>query len=276
MNRINLLLTGGFDSSLSLLAFSSMPVTVQPIYIDDARQSTLLELQAIVRICNEVLKSPSLKCELLPLRIYGSKSIAPDAEISEAWQRMRTKYQLGSQYDWLARFAKEHCLKLDLSLEYDPIASKALKTIWTEGKVAKYSDGVRDYFAIVPEESSRDLNLLFANMIFPVPVWEMTKRQELDEYKRLGFEHCIEMTWFCFRPIGDKPCGKCNPCKTVISVGLGFRIPQDRLPQEEQPSELPKAHTFERRLKTKILARGTKTMDYAHRLGMQLLEHLCR
>ena len=46
------------------------------------------------------------------------------------------------------------------------------------------------------------------------------------EAQRAGLEPCMELTWFCHRPIDDEPCGVCNPCIYTIEEGLGDRVPE--------------------------------------------------
>lgn len=46
----------------------------------------------------------------------------------------------------------------------------------------------------------------------------------LDEYRKLGFAETIQKTRFCHTPINNEPCGTCNPCKSVLEEGLGFRL----------------------------------------------------
>lgn len=54
----------------------------------------------------------------------------------------------------------------------------------------------------------------------------MSKLEEIEEFKKLGFEKSILKTWFCHRPVFGLPCGHCNPCKDCLNEGLAFRVPR--------------------------------------------------
>lgn len=220
---VNILWTGGFDSSYRMVQLSQHEVNVQPYYLTDNRRSEQNELKAIAAITEDIEKRPDTKCKILPLIKFKVSDIEPDKAITEAYERLLATISIGPQYDWLARYAKS-VQGLELCLEKSKI-SKAYNCIMQNGDIKKISNGNIAYAIIDEKESSPDLVKVFGGFHFPLPLFEKTKIEILEEYKILGFGETINKTWFCHRPINNEPCGWCNPCKSVIEEGLPFRIP---------------------------------------------------
>ena len=135
MQTVNVFWTGGLDSTYRILELSRMPLTIQPYYIwDQTRGSIKQELKAMDDIAKIVKKNSLTKAKLLPLQIINNGDIADDAEITAAWRTLNQKYLLGSQYNYLARFARQHGIKLEVSLESSE-RSKAATTIKSETQI---------------------------------------------------------------------------------------------------------------------------------------------
>lgn len=226
---INILWTGGFDSSFRMVQLSKKNVTIQPYYLCDNRLSEQNELSAITQITEDIKKHSETKCTILPLIKYKVEDIAPDNEITESYLRLREKTFIGSQYDWLPRFAKQKQISgLELSLEKAE-SSKAQKCILEFGSLKPRNEGEISYYIIDKEKSNNDLVKVFGAFHFPVPLFETTKKEMVEEYKLLGFEETMNKTWFCFTPINNEPCGLCNPCMSAINEGMEFRFPRSSL-----------------------------------------------
>lgn len=132
METIYVLWTGGLDSTYRVVELSRLPVTIQPYYIlDHSRRSAKNELAAMKSITHDVEKHPETKAKLLPVKVIDNADIKEDREITEAWKVLHDKYSLGSQYDFLARFADQYGLKLEVGLENSE-RSHATTTIKTE------------------------------------------------------------------------------------------------------------------------------------------------
>ena len=220
--QVKILWTGGFDSSFRMIQLSKHSVSIQPYYLSDNRRSEQKELNAIDAITYDIHNHPDTKCTILPLIKHNVTDIEPDIEISEAYHRLYKMTPLGSQYDWLARFAKTN-IGLEICLEKSE-AGRAHPFITKNGGFKKINDGHIHYAILDEEKSDPDLFKIFGNFRLPLPLFELTKLEELEEYKKLGFEHSINKTWFCFQPINNEPCGICNPCKDVVKKGLPFRL----------------------------------------------------
>lgn len=228
MKTVNVLWTGGLDSSYRIIELSRLAVNIQPYYIwDHTRGSIKQELRAIKRISKDVRENKYTKANLFPVKIVKDTDIEENASITQAWERMNQKYKLGSQYDYLARFARQNGLKLEVGLECSE-RSKAFNTIKSESilKLMNVNFGGKyTAYYIDIQSSSMDAMMLFENMLFPATLWHMSKLEEVEGYKKLGFGDSITKTWFCHRPVFGLPCGHCNPCKDCLNEGLAFRVP---------------------------------------------------
>lgn len=222
--EVKILWTGGFDSSFRIIDLSKYDVTIQPYYLSDKRLSEQNELKAIADITDLIQKHPGTKCTILPLIIEHVTDIEPDTEITEAYRSLNRLTSLGSQYDWLARFALKH-QGIELCLEKSEIG-RAHPYLMKKGVIKKIFEGNISYAILDKEKSDSDLFKIYGNIHFPLPLFEMTKLEELEEYKKMGYEEAINKTWFCHRPLNNEPCGICNPCKDVVKKGLPFRLPE--------------------------------------------------
>lgn len=225
---VNVLWTGGYDSSFRMVQLSKIGVVIQPYYLSDNRRSEKNELNAIAQITADIKKNPQTKCTILPLIVSNTSDVKPDAEITKSYHKLRKVGPIGSQYDWLARFSKEHNLQgLELGLE--KAASCKVVTIFNKlnAKLELIDNGNVTYYKIDEDKSHPDIVKVFGQ--FHYPLLNMTKIDMLAEYKRLGFEDTVTKTWFCFNPINNKPCGLCNPCKSTLSEGMEFRFPKSSL-----------------------------------------------
>ncbi len=221
--KVNILWTGGFDSTYRILQLSKMEVDVQPYYLCDKRKSEKNELKAISAITRDILNHPETKCLLHPLIKINVSEIEPDLSLTEAYKRLNATTRLGSQYDWLARFAKS-VPGLELSIEKSTTC-KVYICISKYGKLLKIKNKKTTGYVIDRENSSADLITVFGNFRLPSPLHDTVKLEMVENYKEMGFEHSMGKTWFCHTPYKNEPCGVCNPCKSVLEEGLAFRMP---------------------------------------------------
>jgi hypothetical protein len=232
---IHLLWTGGLDSSYRMVRLSRRPVRVQPYYISDNRQSERQELKAIAEIAADIQGHPKTQCEILPLVVVRVEDIGPDAKITQAYRRLRRATDIGSQYDWLARFAKS-VERLELCVEKSE-SSIALNCILKYGELTLQDLAPNGPCYVIDEKSSSD-DLVQVFGAFLYPVIDKTKPEMIREFTQLGHEAAMHKTWFCFTPIGDEPCGMCNPCKSAIEEGLRFRFTETALKRYENPPRM--------------------------------------
>lgn len=219
---VHLLWTGGWDSTFRLtclLFFEKKPV--QPIYlIDPDRKSTQQELNAMEIIRQELMnKSPEVSNLLLPTKIFQVSEIAPCQEITEKFLRLRARFfRLGSQYDWLARFAEQHQIKsIELSIEKD-LRETHFFFKYLKGKLVEERGIVK---LGLPVEDN-DLEIF---KYYEIVLNNTTKLEMMNYSKKHHFYELMLNSWFCHSPINGKPCGWCSPCRDAMKEGFGFRIP---------------------------------------------------
>jgi hypothetical protein len=218
--QVNILWTGGWDSTFQLLQLLLIRKTmVTPFYLIDAeRPSTGKELQTMKRIKERLFKDYPHTRELIqPGRFYAVEDIAPDAEITAAFDAICKEHHLGVQYEWFARFCKQQGLAdMQMGIQHGGRIHHLLKQM-----VSADEDG----FHIQPGNEAANEYTLFHRFNFSII--GMTKLQMAEYAKEQGWERIMHMTWFCFTPKRDgTPCGKCNPCRYAIEEGLGWRIPE--------------------------------------------------
>ena len=219
--RIDVLWTGGWDSTYRVLSAALVDHrTVIPHYIVDlGRGSSLRELQAISEV-RAALNSidPEAAARIEPLRITPVTEIVEDHELSAAYHRLTQQAHLGSQYDWLARYAKSEDLHhLELSVHVDDKAYHFLK-----GRVVATEEGSWTFDERVDTDEA-----IFR--FFDFPLLEISKTQMKTEAERHGFIEALEKSWFCYSPIDQAPCGLCNPCRYTIEEGMEYRLPAKAL-----------------------------------------------
>jgi len=220
---VKLLWTGGWDSTyrlLDLLLVRGKPV--RPYYIIDSdRRSTGLEIRAMRRIKRMLIEThPETKRLLLPTRFEELHDIKPNKNITESFQELRRAYPLGSQYDWLARFADERGIHdLELCIHVDDKAHKVLEP-------AVRRIGSTDDNCFVIREGVQDSAEYSVFRFFRFPCFELSKLDMERLSTQAGFRDLMELTWFCHRPRANgTACGCCAPCRFTIEEGLGRRVP---------------------------------------------------
>jgi len=231
MERINVLWTGGFDSSFVICQLSLLPVEIQPIYISMRRKSEPFELKAMQKIGEFINANSSKQCKLLPLRIVNEGDIQENRQITDSYNTIIKEHQIGYQQERLSRLSRQMGEKLVQGIEEGPggtgNVSSALRNYATlvDGCI-KLEGGEEIKFAeLDPAGSTREIMDIFWGIRFIKPLWDMTKLQTREAYKDIGYEKVMPMTWFCAQPVNGSPCGLCNPCASVMKADMAFRLP---------------------------------------------------
>jgi 7-cyano-7-deazaguanine synthase in queuosine biosynthesis len=230
MERINILWTGGFDSTFRICQLSLLPVEIQAYYISAGKRSEPQELEAMALITDQINKHPLKRCKLLALDVVKLEDIEPDQQIKDAYNKIRKEVVIGTQYEWLARFARQEGIHPELGFEKDE-ASPLDAYFKEKGTIRELSipleggEDTLDYCEFDPDQTSEALTLLFGQLRFGLPLYKMNKLQTVEAFKLIGYESVMPLTWFCAFPFHGKPCGLCNPCATVMKTGMSFRMP---------------------------------------------------
>lgn len=221
---INILWTGGLDSTCRVAQLSQMAnIIIQPYYIVDPNRSSIkYEIDAMSKIAAIIRNHPRTIAELKDTIHVKLSDIRQNLEITQSYNTLRRKYQLGSQYDFLARFAKQENIALEIGLECSP-RGKAYCTISCESKELLEDKDV-DELLINTQTSSMELINVFENLRIGKKIWTMSKLEEVEYMKSIGLESIILKTHFCHTPVFGLTCGQCNPCKDALNEGMAWRV----------------------------------------------------
>ena len=226
MKTINVLWSGGWDSTFRILQLSDKEVIIQPFYLNDEnRVSTKLELKTIELLTAEILKLETTKCVINQLIIKSVSDIEPNRGVTKSYNKIFKKYKavsgrkFGIQYEWLARFSKK-IDNLELGIEKGELIT-GIAAIF--GELKKNRDEVTgEYITVNKEKSSQDLINVLGSYHFPIlNIYKLEMKQIAEER---GFIDIMNKTWFCHKPINELPCGKCGPCRGSIGEGLEYRF----------------------------------------------------
>ncbi|MCY1656359.1 hypothetical protein OVA21_03875 [Dietzia sp. SL131] len=187
---------------------------------DPKRGGTEKEVQTQGRIRSELARFDSgVASRLLPTITREVSTIAQSAKYTEARRRLASGQHLGSQYEWLASFAENEGIELELSIHKDDKAHAVMR-----GHTVTDRDGVHR----VRPDAPSDVVTLFGQFAFGL--FDTTKLEMLEAARDAGFAPLMEMTWFCHTPLFDgRPCGFCPPCTYTREEGLGRRVPPPTL-----------------------------------------------
>lgn len=221
---VDLLWTGGWDSTFRMLQLSIKDVIVQPHYlIDDSRRSQSFELDAIRSITEDIRNLPSTQCTIRDLILVNVSEINEDRDITQAYKNISKKHQLGIQYEWLARYSKNVC-KLEIGDENGSAPDSILIGVITaNGAIKKILDDNKgEYYIVDQSVSSGDIIKIFGNYHYPILFYNKLEMKK--EAEDMGYIDLMNKTWFCHRPIGNQPCGRCVACVGTIKKGLEYRL----------------------------------------------------
>lgn len=222
----NILWTGGWDSTFRLCQLIFIiGEKVQPFYlIDEHRRSHVKELDTMDTIRNKIYEKIPYSKELLnPTITYKLDEISDNRDITEKYNRLKqkTEVHLGSQYNWLPRFAHQIGLdNLEMAVHKDFDSLPKLMAPYIDSflnEYGKYSNKISSKFY------GEDIYIF---KYFSFPLLDFTKKDMKEYAEDKGFIDILEHSWFCFKPINNQPCGLCNPCRHTIEQGMAYRLPK--------------------------------------------------
>lgn len=257
---VNVLWTGGWDSTFRIIQLSTMDIIIQPFYLKDNRKSEKFELNTIHSLTEELRSLTSTKCIICEVITRNVSDIKEDNDITQAYKNINkafktlSKKKLGGQYDWLARFSKS-IGNLELSIEK---GTKPIDAITAYGAIERIvDDKIGEYYIVNKSVSSKDIIKVFGN--YHLPLLAYSKLRIKNEAEENGFIDLMNKTWFCHTPIDNQPCGLCNPCMATIEEGLDYRFSEVALGRYKRKKFInPVRNTFIYRAVRKIF-RITKT-----------------
>ncbi len=222
LSSIDLMWTGGFDSTFRLLQLLLVEnKQTQPYYIvDENRKSTEFELKAMNSIREELPEKA--KALLQPTILSYKKEIKPNSTITQKYESMRSKLGLGTQYDWLARYADQNGFN-DLEICFEKTVPPLAFDKWF-------------YYEIIGEGHQCRIkdNLTYEEMsifkYFRFPIAHLTKVEMEEISKKNNFFKILKLSWFCHTPKKNgEPCETCQPCKLARKSGYSHGLPKTNL-----------------------------------------------
>ena len=104
MKNVWILWTGGWDSTFRIVELSLREVIIKPVYCVAPRHNKENEIRAMAEILNKIKKKPLTKATISDITFVDFDDIPIIPEITEAYERIRKKVKIGSQYNWLSRW----------------------------------------------------------------------------------------------------------------------------------------------------------------------------
>ena len=223
-DTVEILWTGGYDSSFRICQLSKLPIKIKPYYLVGERLSKNKELEAIENITKALKTKPDTRCTFLDLEIVPKEELEKIDHVTTAYKRIKEENKLGTQYEGLGWLAYKYP-GVELSVQKDGRIDAILHKYKSIKRIECSTIG--RYYKVDMEKAPEHVKGLFGNYHFPLI--EYTKLKMKKEYIKLGCEDIIDMTWFCHKPIDGKVCGRCNPCKFVVEEGMKYRLSKEAL-----------------------------------------------
>lgn len=233
---IKILWTGGWDSTYNLVEKSRKPVTIQPIYVsDDGRINESFERKAMDEILKVISAKEETKATILPVEFIDKNVIPPNKEITEAFNIIHEKTNLGTQHEWLARLTYQY-KDIEIGTEAGDVScSRILSAIDKFCKLVQSES--KEYYYVDLQKSTREGALVFGNFRFPIiDKTELDMRNNIEDW---GYQDVMNLIWFCHWPVWGKPCGLCHPCEVKIESNMEQLLSETALKRYKRKNKFP-------------------------------------
>lgn len=209
--RVNLLWTGGWDSTYRLVELSRMDVVVQPIYVTGMeRPSEEIEIKAQIEILETLKNKKETIAEIRPVLFIKESEIPKNDKITKAYEDIQKKVALGIQYVTLAQCAAMFDMVeigSEGGLEQNLRMTEAINLC---GELIPFEDT----YIMNPETANETGKYAFSHFSFPII--DKTEAQMAENIKKWGYEDVMSHVWFCHKPINGKQCGLCRACEVKM------------------------------------------------------------
>ena len=156
---------------------------------------------------------PSLAPGFFPVEMIHLDAIPRDDEITGWFHLLASKIHIGTQYEWLARFAKYNATELELSIErFLPEDSELFGNL-----IQPFLKGEGHACRVEGPFPEPGMELF---TWFRFPIIHLTKSEMRIISEKEGFIDIMKLTWFCLDPQRGLPCGRCRPCNLASASGL--------------------------------------------------------
>lgn len=196
-NKVDLLWTGGWDSTFRLLQILFVEKkAVKTHYIIRPQECTGKEIDTIHNIRRKISRSyPEQRKLILPITFMSIDEIKSNNLITEEYKKVRKTRKLNKQYEILARYCNQIGVN---NMELSVLSSETFEHVNTDSIIFQY---------------------------FELPLLGLTKQKMYEIARENGWMDLMKMTWFCRRPKKGRPCGFCGPCTDAVIAGMGWRLP---------------------------------------------------
>ncbi|WP_299112930.1 hypothetical protein [uncultured Winogradskyella sp.] len=212
--------TGGWDSTFRVIQLYKRGITIQPIYvIDHNRPAAQKEIETITLLTKQIeQKFENSNGKILPVKLIKRKDIESSVYLKTIFKLIKRRRPIGKQYYWLSCLAQKYD-----SLEQCFHKEDRDQLISIDELIEiKDETGGRNW-VVNPKKIGFLRSQLFKNIRFPLIYLSKLEMKHYAEDH--DFIDIMDNTWFCHRS-GEKPCGKCAPCKQYVIDGFGYRLSQ--------------------------------------------------
>lgn len=216
--QIEILWTGGFDSTFRICQLSRLDVEVTPYYLFNNRPTAPKEIETMNSIRSKLLNNPRTIAKINPVVVVPVEARKVNKEITDAFERLEATRRIGLQYGFLGVFAFEH-EGIEIGLQDGGHAKTFLQK---HGTLKEVDEGYGVYYVLDKETTDPDCFAVFGHYHFPI--LGISKRQMAEKFAEMDLGDIMDETWFCYTPIDGKPCGKCPPCCFAIEQGMISRF----------------------------------------------------
>lgn len=227
MKHVNILWTGGWDSTFRLCQLSRMDgVEVQPVYFSvqgySDRTNWKKEIQAqdtLLPLLRE--KEETKACILNPIRLT-EKDLPRSKNFDQAFEKWKLSPLMPGQLHFLGKlpllFPKlEYCIE-GPTLKRRQQGFKLGKTqVFLEEHGFRFHFRPDGYADMDTSQADPELKLLWGGFTFPI--LGITEMAMVPIIRSWGYEDLFKHTWTCDYG-GEEPCGVCHNCETKWASGM--------------------------------------------------------
>lgn len=221
MKIINLLWTGGWDSTFRLVQLSRKNIEVNPIYIiDPDRISTKDELEAMEKILHLLKEKKETKAKINPIIKICLEDLKPNDDLLASYKAIKEHVRLGTQYSWLPLITEKYGI-VEIGIEKPSGEySGCVDAINKFGSLKEYGDS----YILDNSKSTKDCINIFENFSFPIiKISEVEMKEYIRKWK---YEDVMKLIWFCHNPVNNQPCGICRPCQQKMECDMKWLLPE--------------------------------------------------
>lgn len=232
MKHVNLLFTGGFDSTFRLCQLSRMEdVEVQPVYLLFSnhcnRPNRFKEIAAQDSVVHWLYGRVETKSIILPPLRIKEEDLPSDPDYDMAFLKWASSGKVPLQYRVLGKLAL--CFSdLEICREGPTLRNRQRGIKYGNKPVGKtrlflaehgvkFIDNVDGSVTLNFKKADAGLDLLFGR--YKYPILGISETEMVPYIQKWGYEDVFKLTWTCDTG-ANEPCGVCHNCETKWDSGL--------------------------------------------------------